>query len=67
VRLLKKMLSVNRGKRFKSMAEVIRAIERPLLINKVLAVTAILLIGIIIFFIGAIASTLGLLRGIYMF
>ncbi|MGA2507724.1 MAG: serine/threonine-protein kinase [Chitinispirillaceae bacterium] len=67
VRLLKKMLSVNREKRFKSMAEVIRAIERPLLINKVLTVTAILLIGIIIFFIGAIASTVGLLRGIHMF
>jgi len=67
VRLLKKMLSVNREKRFKSMAEVVRAIERPLLINKVLAVTAIILIGIIIFIIGAIASTLGLLRGINMF
>jgi serine/threonine-protein kinase len=67
VRLLKKMLSVNREKRFKSMAEVVKAIERPLLINKVLAVIAILLIGIIIFFIGAIASTLGLLRGINMF
>jgi serine/threonine-protein kinase len=67
VRLLKKMLSVNRDKRFTSMAEVLRAIERPSLINPALIVTAALLVGIIIFFTGAIASTLGWLRGINMF
>jgi eukaryotic-like serine/threonine-protein kinase len=67
VRLLKKMLAVKREKRFKSMAEVIRAIERPSWIRKALAVAAVLLIGTIIFCTGAIACAHGWLRGIHLF
>jgi eukaryotic-like serine/threonine-protein kinase len=67
VRLLKKMLAINREKRFKSMADVIRAIECPSWVKKALAVAAVLLIGTIIFCIGALAGSLGWLRGIKLF
>jgi eukaryotic-like serine/threonine-protein kinase len=65
--LLEKMLEVNREKRFKSMAEVIKAIERPSLMDKVITVTVILLIGTIVFCIGAIAGALGWIQGINLF
>lgn len=67
VRLLERMLEVNREKRFKSMAEVIKAIERPVLMDKVIAAAVILLIGTIIFCIGAIAGALGWIQGINLF
>jgi eukaryotic-like serine/threonine-protein kinase len=65
--LLEKMLEVNRDKRFKSMGEVIWAIERPSMMDKVIKVAAILLIGTIIFCIGAIAGALGWIQGINLF
>ena len=67
VRLLKKMLEINREDRFASMGEVIKAIERPSLIDKVVAVIAIFLIGTIVFCIGAIANALGWLEGVNFF
>jgi eukaryotic-like serine/threonine-protein kinase len=43
VRLLRKMLTVNRDKRFQSMEEVVAAIERPSLSNKIIIAAAAVL------------------------
>jgi serine/threonine protein kinase len=67
VRLLEKMLEVNREKRFKSMAELIKAIERPILMDRVVRAAEIFLIGTIILCIGAIAGASGWLQGFMFF
>jgi serine/threonine protein kinase len=67
VRLLKKMLEVNRENRFASMGEVVKTIERPSLMDKAIVAVSVLLIGTIIFCIGALVNSLGWLEGISFF
>lgn len=52
VRLLKKMLAVNRDRRFQTMTEVIEAIERPSLIYRQGMVAATALAGGVLFILG---------------
>ena len=52
LRLLRKMLTVNREKRFQSMEEVIAAIERPSLTLKLFIAMASTLVGVLLFILG---------------
>jgi serine/threonine-protein kinase len=52
LRLLRKMLMVNREKRFQSMEDVIKAIERPSLTLKLFIALASTLVGVLIFILG---------------
>jgi len=61
IKLLIKMLALNREKRFQSMAEVVAAIERPSWVGKLLFIGALAAAGIVIFYIGVELGKLGIL------
>jgi serine/threonine protein kinase len=61
IRLLSKMLAVNREKRFQSMAEVIAAIEKPSHTRQLIFLGAVALAGAAVFCAGGVLGNLGLL------
>jgi serine/threonine protein kinase len=54
LRILRKMLSVNREKRFQTMGQVIAAIERPMLRYRMALAALAVLLAALLFFLGAL-------------